>query len=130
MTLLKQKDIMLHSMTQAGEKWDSLVLKRGDFWMIWTCYGIIIFVFMFRNVVREQLDQNNFNRCYGVFFQKKKKYLITTMFKVLYQQLWSTLIDNSIWKTPYNGRFYGHRCQACPKTFNLLLYASLSLKQA
>ena len=28
---------------------------------------------MFRNVVREQLDQNNFNRCYGVFFQKKKK---------------------------------------------------------
>ena len=39
-------------------------------------------------------------------------------------------LDNSIWKTPYNWIFYGHRCQACTKTFNLLLYASLSLKQA
>ena len=31
LNLLKQKDIMLNSMTQTGEKWDSLVLSRGDF---------------------------------------------------------------------------------------------------
>ena len=31
LTLLKQEDIMLNSMTQTGEKWDSLVLSRGDF---------------------------------------------------------------------------------------------------
>ena len=31
LTLLKQEDIMLNSMTKTGEKWDSLVLSRGDF---------------------------------------------------------------------------------------------------
>ena len=38
-------------------------------------------------------------------------------------------LDSSVWKTPYNWIFYGHRCQACTKPFNLLLYAFLSLKQ-
>ena len=44
--------------------------------------------FLFRNnVIREQLDENDFRRCY-VFFPKVlfRKYLITAMFKVLYQQ--------------------------------------------
>ena len=65
------------------------------------------------------------------FFSKVtfRKYLITTMFKVLYQQLRSTFTDNGIWKTPCKGRFYGHRCQDCTKAFNLFLYASLSLKK-
>ena len=31
LTLLKQEDIMLNSMTQIGEKWDCLGLSRGDF---------------------------------------------------------------------------------------------------
>ena len=31
LTLLRQEDIVLNSMTQRGEKWDSLVLSRGDF---------------------------------------------------------------------------------------------------
>ena len=31
LTLLRQEDIKLKSMTQTGEKWDSLVLNRGDF---------------------------------------------------------------------------------------------------
>ena len=35
-------------------------------------------------------------------------------------------LDNSISKAPYNWIFYGHRCQACTKLFNLLLYAFLS----
>ena len=42
--------------------------------------------------MREQVGQNNFRRCY-VFFPRVsfRKYFITTMFKVLYQQLQSTL---------------------------------------
>ena len=31
LTLLKQEDIILKSMTQIREKWDSLVLSRGNF---------------------------------------------------------------------------------------------------
>ena len=75
LTLLKQKDIILNSMTQTREKWDSLVFSRGDFWMIWRCHGILYihFYFLFRNVVREKLDKNDFRRCCGnflIFFWK------------------------------------------------------------
>ena len=45
--------------------------------------------FLFRNrVIREQLHENDFRRCY-VFFPKVsfRKYLIIAIFKVLYQQL-------------------------------------------
>ena len=53
------------------------------------------------------------------------------MFKVLYQQLQGTLT------TAFEGHlatedFTGidqHRCQTCTKTFDLLMYASLSLNQ-
>ena len=31
LTLLKQEDIILNSITQTGEKWDSLVLNRCNF---------------------------------------------------------------------------------------------------
>ena len=96
LTLLKQKDIILNSMTQTREKWDSLVFSRGDFWMIWRYHGILYihFYFLFRNNVwREQLDKNNFCYCYSIFFLKMlfRKYLITAMFGVLSQQLRGTL---------------------------------------
>ena len=71
LTLLKQKDIILNSMTQTREKWDSLVFSRGDFWMIWRYHGILYihFYFLFRNNVwREQLDKNNFCHCHSFFF--------------------------------------------------------------
>ena len=33
-------------------------------------FCVLIFIFMFRNnVIREQLGQNNFRRCYGFFFK-------------------------------------------------------------
>ena len=55
-----------------------------------TCHGILclhFYFFLFRNsVTREQLDENDFRRC---FFSRKvsfRKYLITAMFQVLYQQ--------------------------------------------
>ena len=41
----------------------------------------------------------------------------------------TTHLDNSIWKLEdYNWRFYEHECQACTKSFNLLMYAFLSNK--
>ena len=57
-------------------------------------FCVFIFIFMFRkNVIGKQLGQNNFCRCYGFFFSKVsfRNYFITTMFKVLYQQLQNTL---------------------------------------
>ena len=39
LTLLKHEDMILSCMTQTREKWDSLVLSRADFWMVWTCHG-------------------------------------------------------------------------------------------
>ena len=88
------------------------------------------FLLFRNNVIREQLDENDFRRCY-IFFSE------IIIPKVLdHSNVQSSLskitrqLDNSIWKTPYNWMFYGHRCQACTKTFNSLLYASLSLKQA
>ena len=69
LTWLEDGDI-LNSMSQTREKWDSLVLSGGDFWMIWRCHNILvfIFIFLFKNVIREQLDGNDFCRCYGHFF--------------------------------------------------------------
>ena len=83
-------------MKQTRGKWDSLVLNRGDFWMIWRCRGIPCFhlLFCFRNNgKREQLNENNFRRCYGNFFPKAsfRKYLIAAVFKVLFQQWRGTL---------------------------------------
>ena len=65
---------------------------------------VFIFIFMFRNnVVKEQLGQHNFRRCYVFFFLK------SIIPKVLdhndVESSGSTItkhLDNGIWKTPYN----------------------------
>ena len=80
------------------------------------------------------MDENDFRRCYGNFFSKVsfRKSLITTMFKVLSQQLRDTL-TTAFERHPTIEGFTDmdqHRCQDCTKTFDLLLYTSLSLKQA
>ena len=46
-TLSKHGEIILNTMSQKIEKWDSLVLGRGDFWIIWRCHGIPCFHFIF-----------------------------------------------------------------------------------
>ena len=61
-----------------------------------------------------------------------RKYLITVMFKVFPQQLQGTL-TRAFERHLTNEGFKDidqHRCQACTNTFDLLLYASFSLKQA
>ena len=80
------------------------------------------------------MDENNLRRCYGNFFSKVsfRKYLITAMFKFLPQQLRGTLTTAVKRQLTIEGftDMDQHRCQACTNTFDLLLYASFSLKQA
>ena len=60
-----------------------------------------------------------------------RKYLITAMFKVLPQQLRGTLttaFERHLAIEDFT-EMDQHRCQACTNTFDLLLYASFSLKQ-
>ena len=94
-------------MSQTREKWVSIVLSRSDFWMIWRCYDIpcFHFYFLFRSDgKREQLDGNDFRRCYGFFSSKVsfRKYFITAFsFSSITRHL-----ANGIWKTPGNWIFY------------------------
>ena len=89
------------------------------------------FYFLFRsNDIKEQLDENNFRRCYGKLFSKVsfRKYL---MLDVLSQQLQDNL-TKAFERHPLIEDFidmYQHRCRACTKIYDILLYASLSLKQ-
>ena len=100
-------------------------------------FRFVIFIFLFRKKgKREQVDENDFRAVMVIFFSKVslQKYLITAI---------ATHLDNGMWNTPYNWKSYGrasymddiddiglHRCRACSKTFDSLLYASLGLKQA
>ena len=83
--------------------------------------------------MREQLDENDLRHCYGNFFSKVsfRKYLITAMFTVLPQLLRGTLtmgFERHLAIEDFT-EMNQHRCQACTNTFDLLLYASFSLKQ-
>ena len=90
-------------------------------------FCVFIFIFMFRNnVIGEQLGQKNFRRCYGVFFES---IILKGLDHNDVQSSLATItkhLENGIWKTPYNWRFYGHQCQACTKTLNLLVYFSFT----
>ena len=109
-----------------------LCLVKGHFWIIWRYHSVSMFTFCLETTVSETIGWER-PCCYGNFFPKVsfRKYLITAMFKVLYQQLQGTLT------TAFEGHlatedFTGidqHRCQTCTKTFDLLMYASLSLNQ-
>ena len=72
MPLPKHADIILNSMTQTREKWDSLVLSRADFCMVGRCRGMPcfhFFIFLFRsNGKNEHLDENDFRYGFGDYF--------------------------------------------------------------
>ena len=62
LALPKQEDITLNSMTQTREKWDSLVLSRGDIWVVWTRHGFYsvfilfhFFILSFRTTVKRNI---------------------------------------------------------------------------
>ena len=94
--------------------------------MPWQSVYSFSFLLFRNNVIREQLDENDFRRY--VFFPES---IIPRVLDHSYVQSSLSAItrqlDNSIWKAPYNWIFYEHRCRACTKTFNLLLYVSLFL---
>ena len=55
-------------------------------------FFVLIFIFCLEQTVREQLDENDFRHYYGIFSKVPFwNYLITALFKVLLQQLSSTL---------------------------------------
>ena len=94
------------------EKWDSLVLSRPDYWMIWRCYGIPCFPFYFfclKPTVRKGIWMRTTSITVMVIFQKchSENYMIAAMFKVRSQQLRPTLTRAS-WKASNSWRFYGH----------------------
>ena len=87
--LPKHGDLILNSMTQAREKWDSHLLSRPEFLMV--CHGIpcvhIYFLFRTNDTLKEKkryFDESDFCYCYGNFIESTIKvtesYLITTMF--------------------------------------------------
>ena len=95
-------------MSQTREKWDSLVLTRGDFWMIWRCRSILCFHFHFlfrNNGIREQLDQKDLRRCFGNFFFRKchSASYVESSFSTITRHL-----DKGIWKTLSSWRFHRH----------------------
>ena len=76
--------------------------------------------FLFRNnVIREQLDENDFRRCY-VFSESIIPKVLDHNYVQYSLSTITRQLDNSIWKTLYSWIFYWHRCRACTKTFNLL----------
>ena len=119
-------------MSQTREKWDSLVQTRGDFLMIRRCRSIpcFHFHFLFRNDgIREQLDQNDYVAVLVFIFRKCHSQVLL---KVLSQQLQDTLTRGFERHSPVEDfiDMDQQRCRKCTKTFDLLLCASLSLKQA
>ena len=55
-------------------------------------FCVSIFIFRLEQTVREQLDENDFRHCYGIFFESMiLKLLDQAMFKVFLQQLRDSL---------------------------------------
>ena len=98
-------------------------------------FRVFVFIFCLETTVRESKWMRTTSVAVIVNFFPKvlfQKYLITAMFKVLCQQLQGPL-TMSFQRHLAIEDFTDidqHRCRACTKTFDLLLYASLSLKRA
>ena len=90
-TLLSPKlgDMILNSMTQIREMWDSHVLSRYDFRMVWRCPGIPCVHFCFFCLEsKTYLDESGFRNCYGNFFE-------SAILKVTLTQLCSKFLLNN-----------------------------------
>ena len=74
--------------------WVELTFKGYEDTMI---FCVSIFIFRLEPTLRQQLDENNLRRCYGIFFESTiLKLLDQATFKVLSQQLQDTL-TTAIW---------------------------------
>ena len=95
-------------MTQTTEKWDSLLLSRADFWMVWRCHGISWFNFYFFGLeptVKRTLGwERSLSRLWSLCRKfHSENYLISAVFKVLnnYKAHWKRYLEDA--------RFHGHR---------------------
>ena len=101
------------SITQTREKWDSPVLSRPDFWMVWRCHGILcvhFYFYFYFFCLEATLGQDRATSAtVMVIFSKVpfRKLLYHSYVKVSSQQLPDTL-RTVFWRTPYGWRFYGH----------------------
>ena len=69
-------------------------------------FCVSIFVFCLEPTVREELDENNFLHCYGIFFESTiLKLLDRAMFKFILQQLQGSLAT-TFETIHYSRRFY------------------------
>ena len=69
-------------------------------------FCVSIFVFCLEPTVREELDENNFRHCYGIFFESTiLKLLDRAMSKVILPQLQGTL-TTTFETIHYSRRFY------------------------
>ena len=121
-------------MNQRREEWDSLVLSRDNFWMIWRCHSILCFHFYFslETTIRydEKIWWEDMMRIWWERYDENKKKVSFWKFKVLSQQLRGTLtttFERHLIIEDFTDMDQ-NRCRACTNTFDLF-YASLSLKQ-
>ena len=97
-------------MTKSRVKWESLVLSRADFWMVWRCHGIPCFHF-YVFCVEPNARKNNLMKATSVTF-------MTIFSEVSFWKLldhsyvpssFSTIsinIENGNWKTPYSWKSF------------------------
>ena len=100
-----------------------------------TRYSVFPFYFLFRsNLIREQLDENDFRCCYDNFYFESvvPKVPDHGYFQSSFSRITGTLttaFERHLTIKDFTDMDQ-HRCQACTKTFDLLLHAFLFLKQA
>ena len=99
--LPRHGDIILNSMTQTREKWDSLVLSRADFCIVWRCHGIPCFHLFF--CLEAKVKKNIWMRTISVMVMIIiSKVLFRKLLDFSYVQSSSSTItkhiDNGIWK--------------------------------
>ena len=111
----KQEDIILNSMTQAKEKWNSLALSR----LVWRCHGIRYFHFYFfclEPMVKKNIWMRTISVTIMVIISKVLFWVLLDISKNIsdtsyVQSTFLTFIwhiDIGISKTPCSWRFYGY----------------------
>ena len=95
--------MILSSITQRTEKWDSLVLSKADFWMVWIYHGIPcfhIYFFCLEATVKRRLGWEQVSSRLLLLLWKchSENYLISVIFKVLnnYEAHWQRHLKDTL----------------------------------
>ena len=92
-------------MSQTREKWNSLVLSRGDFWLAWRCNEISFLFFCLEPTVKKKTGKSTISIAVILITSKGlESYLISAV-----QSSFATFTRhfyNGVWKTSCSWRFY------------------------